>query len=55
MITMAALNVTKTGICAMTTSALWGIVRHSVLSTPEATIRYVYAKAELRKRGFVVA
>lgn len=42
----------KDEITSASTNELWDIIRRTLLNTEEATIRYVYARYELNKRGF---
>jgi hypothetical protein len=44
----------KREIEAAQTNDLWAILRHTILGTEEACIRYTYARAELNKRRVLV-
>lgn len=51
---MTKFTATKIEIEQSSTRALWDIIRHTILATEEAILRYVYARAELNKRGFTI-
>jgi hypothetical protein len=44
---------TKAEIVASTDRQLWDIIRHTTLETEERCLRYIYALAELNRRGLL--